>query len=68
MNWKKSQKRSFGGEKMRVYNSEGANGNLTCEGCRYHDSFTWSCSCADSPYCADFTNDGCECYECELRE
>lgn len=50
---------------MRIYNSNGANGNLTCEGCKYHDSFTWVCSCGDSPNCADFTNDGCCCYEVE---
>lgn len=53
---------------MRVFNSNGANGNLTCEGCKYHDSFTWVCSCGDSPNCADFTNDGCCCYEMEDKK
>lgn len=34
-----------------------------CKGCKYWDSFSWVCCNADSPYCADFTNDGCEYYE-----
>ncbi len=50
-------------KKVVVYKVDGFNGNLTCEGCRYHDSFSWVCCNADSPYRADFTNDGCEYYE-----
>ena len=30
-----------------------------CENCKYHDDFTWVCTNSRSPYCADFTNEGC---------
>ena len=39
-----------------------------CEGCKYWDSFTWVCSNADIPYCADYTNDGCGFYEVDMDE
>lgn len=32
----------------------------SCENCKYWDSWTWACSNADSLYCADFVNMGCE--------
>ena len=36
---------------------------MSCEGCKFHDEYTWVCTCADSKYCADFTDQGCEKYE-----
>ena len=50
-------------KKMVVYKVDGFNGNLTCEGCKWWESFNAVCCNADSPNCADFTNDGCEYYE-----
>lgn len=35
----------------------------SCKGCKWHDEFTWACCNGDSLNCADFVNDGCECYE-----
>ncbi len=34
-----------------------------CKGCKYWDIFTWACSNADSPHCADFVSDGCKYYQ-----
>lgn len=31
-----------------------------CEGCIWHDSYTWACCNGDSEYRADFVNCGCE--------
>lgn len=40
---------------------------MTCEGCKWHDSYTWACMNGDSENCADFVNDGCEEYEEEKK-
>ncbi len=37
----------------------------SCKGCKWHDDFTWACFNGESPYRADFVNDGCEHYERE---
>lgn len=34
-----------------------------CEGCKWHDKFTWACCNGESPYVADFVNCGCEKYD-----
>ena len=34
-----------------------------CEGCKYHDSWTWVCCNGESENRGDYTNDGCEKYE-----
>ena len=34
-----------------------------CEGCKWHDDFTWACCNGDSSYVADFVNCGCEKYD-----
>ena len=36
---------------------------MSCEGCKWWDSFSWVCCNADSEHCADFTNEGCKWYE-----
>lgn len=41
---------------------------MICLGCKWHDEYTWVCSNGDSPYRADFVNDGCEFYEEEIDE
>lgn len=32
-----------------------------CKNCMWHDNFSWACFNGRSPYCADFTDDGCTC-------
>ena len=36
---------------------------MTCEGCKWHEDFTWVCFNGESEYCADFINCGCRQYE-----
>jgi len=36
-----------------------------CEGCIWHDEWTWVCCNGDSEHRADFVNCGCEYKECE---
>ena len=31
-----------------------------CEGCKFWDSFSWACCNGNSPYRADFVNEGCD--------
>lgn len=34
-----------------------------CEGCKYWDSYSWACCNGDSPYVADFVDEGCKEYD-----
>lgn len=39
-----------------------------CKNCKYHDSYSWVCVCADSSYCADFTDNEDWCSHFEAAE
>ena len=41
---------------------------MSCEGCKWWESFNWVCCNADSPYVADFVNNGCEYWSEDERE
>lgn len=41
---------------------------MSCEGCRWHDSFTWVCFNGYSEHVADFVNKGCRLYDRDNRD
>ena len=41
---------------------------MKCEGCKWHDSFTWVCFNGDSEHRGDFVNEGCRLYERDIRD